>query len=84
MTKELIKKLENKKILLTGATGMLGTAIICMLTNYNRQYNTNIQITGISRSEKRAKERLSDFMGLPEFTYVAADINKPLLIRLPA
>ena len=79
MTKELIKKLENKKILLTGATGMLGTAIIRMLTNYNQQYNTNIQITGISRSEKRAKERLSDFMGLPEFTYVAADINVPLL-----
>ena len=79
MTKELIKKLENKKILLTGATGMLGTAIIRMLTNYNQQYNTNIQITGISRSEKRAKERLSDFMGLPEFTYVAADINAPLL-----
>ena len=26
MTKELIEKLENKKILFTGATGMLGTA----------------------------------------------------------
>ncbi len=68
----------HKKILITGATGMIGTALIRTLMNYNKEKKANIQVTGISRNKERAKERLSEFMDLPEFTYVAADINEPL------
>lgn len=78
MRNDLISRLQNKKILLTGVTGMIGTALVRMLMDYNKAYHSNIQVTGISRNRERAKERLSEYMRLPEFSYVAADINEPL------
>lgn len=78
MIREYIQQMQEKKILITGVTGMIGTALVRMLMNYNKCCALNIQITGVSRNKERADERLSEFLSLPEFTYIAADINYPL------
>lgn len=71
-------ELKNKRILITGASGMIGSTLIRMLLEYSREEQANIQITGISRNRETAKEQLKDMMDVPEFTYVSADINLPL------
>jgi len=68
-------KLENKIILLSGATGMLGKCIIDLLMLRNRISNSNIHIIALSRNEETARERFKNYWDMPEFTYYSCDIN---------
>ncbi len=69
--------LQNKKILLTGVSGMIGTALCDLIADYNRQ-GGNICVIGVSRNEKAAKQQLGSLMEQSWFTYVASDINEKL------
>lgn len=71
-------ELNNKRILITGVSGMIGSTLSRMLLEYSREEQANIQITGISRNRETAKEQLKDIMDAPEFSYISADINIPL------
>lgn len=71
-------ELKNKRILITGASGMIGSTLIRALMEYSREENGNIQVVGISRNVDTAKEQLKDIFGMSEFAYVSADINCPL------
>lgn len=68
--------LKNKKILLTGATGMIGKELIRILLEDYRDLQTDIVAMG--RSEVKARERLGDFWENPRFSFVEHDINMPL------
>lgn len=66
----------NKKILLTGATGMIGKELISLLLDDYGELETSIVAMG--RSEEKARERLGDWFGNPHFSFVEHDINMPL------
>lgn len=72
------QELKNQRILVTGASGMIGSTIIRMMLEYNRQENANLQIVGISRNKETAEKQLGDMMNVPEFIYISGDINVPL------
>lgn len=71
------EKLNNKTILLTGATGMIASAIIDILMRQNKEQNRNIQICAISRKEQKARERFETYWNDPAFTWCSHDINNP-------
>ena len=71
-------QLKNKRILITGASGMIGSTLISALMEYNREEKGNIQVVGLSRNQETAKTQLQDIIDMPEFTYVSTDINCPL------
>ena len=52
--KELAKKLElkNSSILVTGATGLIGSCAIDVLTVANNELGANIKIYALSRNKK--------------------------------
>lgn len=72
------KELNNKRILITGASGLIGSTLIRMFMEYNENENANIQVTGMSRNRETAVNQLGDIMKQKEFSYVSADINFPL------
>lgn len=69
-------EIRNKRILLTGATGMIGKELISLLLNDYRELKTDIVAMG--RSEEKARERLGVWFGNPHFSFVQHDINMPL------
>lgn len=69
-------RLENKTILLSGATGMLGKTIIDLLMLRNQLFHGGIRIIALSRSEETARKRFISYWNVPEFTYFSCDINK--------
>lgn len=72
------EKLNNKTILLTGATGMIASVIIDILMRQNKEHNRCIQIYAISRKEQKARERFDAYWNEPTFTWCSHDINNSL------
>lgn len=70
------EKLENKTILISGATGMIGKCIIDLFMLKNRISDSYIHVVALSRNEERARERFGAYWELPEFKYFSCDINK--------
>lgn len=71
-------KLENKTLLLSGATGMIGKCLIDLLMLRNKLFGSNIEVIALSRNAETAKERFEEYWDLPEFTYFSCDINNEI------
>lgn len=72
------RKLENKTILIIGATGLIGQFMIDMLMLRNKTYSSNISIIAISRNSEIANNYFNDYLNNSAFNYISHDINKPL------
>lgn len=72
------KKLSNKTILITGASGMIASVIIDILMKRNKTYGQHIHIYAVSRNRERAEKRFGEYWDDPEFTWISHDINIPL------
>lgn len=74
--------LKNKSILITGATGLIGSAIIDTLIYNNLHNNSNIQIYAAGRSENRLKNRFRKFYDEDFLSMVSYDANKDLALNI--
>ena len=70
----------GKSILITGATGLIGTFLIDLLMYRNTSYNNNITIYAIGRNKEKALLRFKDYFCSPYFHFVSKDLQYPLNI----
>lgn len=71
-------KLENQSILISGATGLIGSCLIDAIMLKN-QMGLNCKIYALGRSEKRAKERFEYCANNSLWEFIPYDISKPLV-----
>ena len=76
-------KLKNKSILITGATGLIGTFLIDLLMYRNLNYNDNIIIYAISRSKEKALSRLKEYFDTKFFIFIQQDIQNSFELNVP-
>ena len=69
-------RLNGKKILLVGATGMIGTVLVDLIMLLSDK--NNISITVMGRSENRIRSRFGKYIGDTHFSYICADVCTPL------
>lgn len=67
-------KLKDKTVLISGATGMIGTFLIHVLM----QRELNTKVIALGRKETSAKERFGEYWQSKYFQFVSHDINLPL------
>lgn len=72
--------LYNKKILITGATGLIGSYLIDLLMFINTNYDANIQIYALSRNEENLNKRFEKYIDSPNFIKVIQDVCQPIEI----
>lgn len=72
------EKLEGRRLLLSGASGMIGKCIIDILMKRNAMAEKPIQILALSRNKETARERFAPYWDDPCFTYLSCDVNDPL------
>lgn len=77
---DIFDELKNERILITGATGLIGSGITDLLLMANWLRKLNIKIFVASRDLPRAKKRFNDFpddFATKWITYVEYDATKP-------
>lgn len=75
------EQLDGKTVLITGATGMIASAIIDILMYRNQnmaEHGKKVQIIAVSRNKEKAKKRFAAYWDNPLFTYISHDITMPL------
>jgi len=69
---------KEKSILITGASGLIGTFLIDLLMYRNTQYNNNITVYAVSRNKDKAVFRFKEHFNSNLFHYIQKDIQTPL------
>ncbi len=77
-------KLSGKTLLLTGATGMIGSCLVDILMAWNDSLSRKekdgilpgVKVIACSRNEKSAKERLEIHWNRKDFQYISFDVNE--------
>ena len=67
--------LDGKRILISGATGMIGSTLIDVLMKRNLENGAHISVTALGRNEVKAKERFAEYWEDAHFSFAACDIN---------
>ncbi|MDR1637535.1 MAG: NAD-dependent epimerase/dehydratase family protein [Treponema sp.] len=72
----------NKKILITGGNGLIGSFLIDLLMHRNIRHNDNIGIYTIGRNRQKTVKRFKDYFGFPCFDFIEHDLLHPLNRKL--
>ena len=78
------EKMHEKSILLTGASGMLGTFLVDVLMHKNAVDGLGVRIFAVGRSEEKARELFGGYWDEERFSFLSADINASLSIDVHA
>jgi nucleoside-diphosphate-sugar epimerase len=68
-------KLKNKSILITGATGLIGTFLVDLLMYRNNKYNDGITIYTVGRNREKAFFRFKEYINSSLFIFIQQDIQ---------
>lgn len=75
------EQLENKSILISGATGLIGSFLVDVLMYRNKYQNLNCKVFALGRNKERAEERFGKIWDEDTFEYLSCDINQTLEIE---
>lgn len=78
------EKLENKTVLVTGATGFIGSFIIKALMERVKSFGANINVVAFVRNAERAKQKFEEYDGLNKITYVEQDMLEDIVTDVKA
>lgn len=73
------EKLREKSLLISGASGLIGSFFTDVLMYKNRMDGLNCIVYALGRNEAAAKERFSEYVKDQHFVFVPYDINMPLV-----
>lgn len=71
-------KLQDKKLLITGACGLIGSFVIDVLMEKNRRCNMNCKVYALGRNREAARERFAHYWDNALFCFLCHDVNNPL------
>ena len=72
-------KLQNKTLLISGATGLVGSFLIDVVMLLNREQGLNCKVYSLGRNEDKAKSRFSYCYESSLFQFISYDINMPFI-----
>lgn len=71
------EKLRNKTVLITGATGFIGSYLICALLKKNEDSDLGVRVIALVRNEQRARSLFEDYKG-DALSFMVQDVCQAL------
>ena len=78
---DLMTKLENKTVFITGATGLIGSQIVKLFASYNRSAKEKVRVIALARSLEKAQRILKDELDRQEIQLCVGDVNKNIQLE---
>ena len=75
---DIVDNFRNKTVLVTGATGLLGSEIVFALLCSNRLKSLNTKIIALVRNKEKAEKLFKAFLKSNNFKLIVQDIREPL------
>lgn len=75
------KQLENRKVLITGGTGLIGSCFTDALIYRNEHLKSNIDLWVLCRSRANAEKVFGNYMGKPYLHFLFQDVSEPVCIQ---
>lgn len=72
-------KLRNSSVLISGATGLIGSFLVDVIMHLNKGNGLNCKVYALGRSEEKAKARFEYCYESERFQFIPYDINKPFV-----
>lgn len=72
-------KLQDKSVMVSGATGLIGSFLIDMIMYRNEKYGMNCKVYALGRNKERISNRFAYCCKLFTYQSIECDINKPLI-----
>ncbi len=72
------EKLVGKRLMLSGATGLIGSFLVDVLMEKNAADALNCTVYALGRNEKKAKERFSRYADNAHLVFIPYDVKYPL------
>jgi len=72
-------KLHNKAIMISGATGQVGSFLIDVIMYRNKYKDLNCLVYALGRNKERANNRFLYCCGESYYRFIQYDVNKPLI-----
>lgn len=69
-------RLMNKSVLISGATGMIGSFLVDVLMERNLSNSMNCHIFALGRNAEKARKRFSKYWDMPVFDFICHDISR--------
>lgn len=79
-----LAQLANKRIFLTGVTGMIVSTVADLLLRWNEKHNGSIELYFAGRSKERVKQRFPSFCEGEAYHFVSYDALQPFPEDIPA
>ena len=74
------ERLQDKSVLISGATGLVGSCFIDLIMERNIFQGMTCKVSVLGRNAQKAKDRFGYCLDSSLFCFIAADINKPLVL----
>ena len=71
------EKLKDRSIMLSGATGLLGSFLIDVILEKNAEDELNCTVYALGRNEQKAKERFSKYSSDTNLVFIPYDVKQP-------
>ena len=71
------KKLRDKSLMLSGATGMIGSFLVDVVLEKNIIDNLNCTVYALGRNKEKARERFNKFADDSHFVFIPYDVKLP-------
>ena len=73
------EKLRNKSIMISGATGLIGSFLIDVLMEKNSSEDLGCVVYALGRNEQKARMRFSKYSDNQQLVFIPYDVNKPFI-----
>ena len=74
-----MKSFSGKTVLVTGATGLIGSHIV-----YELMSMKNVRVIALGRNIEKIKKIFKDYINNANFYYVVQDVSDPIDLKIPA
>ena len=73
------EKLNNKTIMISGATGLVGSFLVDVLMEKNQSEDLGCTVYALGRNEQKAKKRFSKYTDDPRLVFIPYNVNQPFV-----